>query len=234
MGCVSDRALARAEPQGLPELCRGVSCGLADRADAASLLAAVAANPNAPAFARASALAELGPHLDPSTITLARAGLSDPDPLIRIGALDMLSGVPANQLWLAVAPLLSDSSRGARIRAAELLRFRARASRLPTVRGSIKLWPSSSPHNASIPTGLRRGRRSETFTRSAVLLPRRKQNTARRYASVRNLRPRQSISPTSIGSLGGTARERTRCVQRSRYLRRMREGAMPWGSSSFV
>jgi Flp pilus assembly protein TadD len=92
-----------------------------DQADAAKLLAAVAADPDAPTFARASALTELAPHLDPSTIKLARAGLSDYDPLVRIGALDMLENVPANRLWPLVSPLLSDSSRGVRIKAAALL-----------------------------------------------------------------------------------------------------------------
>ena len=76
---------------------------------------------NAPAIARASALTELGSHVSPSNIDLARAGLSDPDPMVRIGALDMLEGVPPAQLWPLVSPLLSDPSRGVRIRAASLL-----------------------------------------------------------------------------------------------------------------
>jgi len=92
-----------------------------DQTVAAKLLAGVAADPNAPAFARTSALSELAPRLDPSAIKLARAGLSDDDPLVRIGALDMLENVPANQLWPLVSPLLSDSSRGVRIKAVALL-----------------------------------------------------------------------------------------------------------------
>ena len=79
-----------------------------DKADAAALLAAVAADPNAPAIARASALSELASRLSPANINLARAGLSDPDPMVRIGALDMLENVPAAQLWPLVSPLLSD------------------------------------------------------------------------------------------------------------------------------
>jgi predicted CXXCH cytochrome family protein len=93
----------------------------ADNADAGALLAAVAGDSAAPAFARASALAQLGPHLDRSNSKLAQTGLSDPDPLVRIGALDMLESVPANRLWPLVSPLLTDSSRGVRIRAAALL-----------------------------------------------------------------------------------------------------------------
>jgi Flp pilus assembly protein TadD len=40
---------------------------------------------------------------------------------VRIGGLDMLEGVPANQRWPLASPLLSDSNRGVRIRAAALL-----------------------------------------------------------------------------------------------------------------
>jgi Tfp pilus assembly protein PilF len=92
-----------------------------DQADAASLLAAVAADRNTPAFARASALTELGSRVSPSNISVARNGLSDPDPIVRIGALDMLEGVPGTQLWPILSPLLSDSNRGVRMRAASLL-----------------------------------------------------------------------------------------------------------------
>ena len=41
--------------------------------------------------------------------------------MVRIGALDMLQDLPATQLWPLVSPLLSDSSRGVRIRVASLL-----------------------------------------------------------------------------------------------------------------
>ena len=92
-----------------------------DRADAAKLLAAVAADQNAPAFARASALTDLAPSFSAENNNLVREGLSDPDPMVRIGALDMLEGVPAVQIWPRVSPLLSDESRSVRIRAASLL-----------------------------------------------------------------------------------------------------------------
>jgi predicted CXXCH cytochrome family protein len=92
-----------------------------DRADAATLLAAVAANAEVPAFARASALTELASHASPANINLARSALSDPDPMVRIGALDLLESLPAGQIWSIAASLLSDSSRGVRIRAASLL-----------------------------------------------------------------------------------------------------------------
>ena len=90
-------------------------------ARAATLLAEIAADRQAPAIARASALTELGSRLRLSNIGLARSGLSDPDPMVRIGALDMLEGVPMAQRWPLASPLLADAVQGVRIRAASLL-----------------------------------------------------------------------------------------------------------------
>jgi Flp pilus assembly protein TadD len=92
-----------------------------DQFDAASLLAAVASDVKTPAFARASALSELASYLSPSNVELAKKGLSDPDPEVRLGSLDMLQSVPPSQLWPVVSQLLSDPVRGVRIRAVYLL-----------------------------------------------------------------------------------------------------------------
>ncbi len=105
-----------------------------DQADAAALLASVAGDGKTPAFARASALSELAPHLSRSNIELARSGLVDPDPMVRIGALDMLENVPASQLWPLASPLLSDSNRGVRLRAVSLLAATPMANRSPAER----------------------------------------------------------------------------------------------------
>jgi predicted CXXCH cytochrome family protein len=103
----------------------------ADQTDAAALLAAVVADGNLPAIARASALAELAPRASQANISSARAALVDPDPMVRIGALDMLENVPPGQVWNWVAPLLSDPVRGVRIRAASLLAAVPTASQPP-------------------------------------------------------------------------------------------------------
>jgi tetratricopeptide (TPR) repeat protein len=92
-----------------------------DRVDAEKRLASVAADGSAPNVARASALIELAPSISPANAGLARRGLSDPDPMMRIAAMDMLVNVPAAQVWPLVAPLLSDPVRGVRIRAVSLL-----------------------------------------------------------------------------------------------------------------
>jgi predicted CXXCH cytochrome family protein len=107
--------------KGLQNYAEAFQAAWNGRSSAATSLGNVAADHRVPAFARASALAELGAYVSASNINLARDGLSDPDPMVRIGALDMLENVPASQLWPVVSPLLSDSSRGVRIKAASLL-----------------------------------------------------------------------------------------------------------------
>lgn len=92
-----------------------------EQPDAEKLLAAVASNASTPAYVRAGALAELNAYISPANIDLARKGLADPDPMARLGALDMLEGVPPDRLWPLLSPLLSDAVRGVRIRVASLL-----------------------------------------------------------------------------------------------------------------
>jgi len=126
-----------------------------DQPDAAKLLVVVAADGNAPAFARASALTDLAPSLSPANGNLARGGLSDPDPMVRIGALDMLENVPAAQIWPLASPLLSDSSRGVRIRAASLLAVVPTANQPPADRerfeGAAAEFTSAERFNADRP-----------------------------------------------------------------------------------
>jgi predicted CXXCH cytochrome family protein len=104
------------------------------QADAATLLAAVAADPKTASFARASALTELAPYVSPANINLARSALADPDPMVRIGALDMLANVSAAQIWPLVSPLLTDPNRGVRMRAAAVLAAVPAASQPPADR----------------------------------------------------------------------------------------------------
>jgi len=107
--------------KGLQNYAEAFRAAWAGRSDAAASLGKVAADRGIPALVRASALAELASRVSPSNINLAREGLSDPDPMVRIGALDMLEHVPASQIWPLASPLLSDPSRGVRIKAAALL-----------------------------------------------------------------------------------------------------------------
>jgi hypothetical protein len=88
-----------------------------DQTDAEFLLTAVVKDIDTPAFVRASALPELAPYLSAANIELAQKGLADADPMARIAALDLLESAPRSRLWPLVSPLLSDSSRGVRIKA---------------------------------------------------------------------------------------------------------------------
>ena len=93
----------------------------ADQADSEALLSVVAMDSTTPAFVRASAVTDLASYLSAANLELAKNNLGDPDPMVRIGALDMLENAPASQIWQLASPLLSDSSRGVRIKAVELL-----------------------------------------------------------------------------------------------------------------
>jgi Flp pilus assembly protein TadD len=105
--------------------------------DAEKLLGQVASDRNVPAVARASALTALSAYLSPANVNLAQKGLADSDPMVRGGALSMLEGVPANQLWPLVSPLLSDPIAGVRIRAVSLLAGVPTASQPGTDRESF-------------------------------------------------------------------------------------------------
>jgi predicted CXXCH cytochrome family protein len=107
--------------KGFQRYAQAFHAAWSDQADAEALLSAVVSDRNTPAFARAGALTELAARVSPGNINLGRSALSDPDPMVRIGALDMLANVPPGQLWSLVSPLLSDSNRGVRIRAVALL-----------------------------------------------------------------------------------------------------------------
>ena len=120
--------------KGLQDYAEAFQAAWVGRSEAADLLRRVVANRHVPAFARASALMELRPYVSPSNASLARAGLSDPDPMVRIGALAMLEGIPGEQLWPLVAPLLSDSNRGVRINAVMLLASVPKLSQPPADR----------------------------------------------------------------------------------------------------
>ncbi|WP_458181263.1 tetratricopeptide repeat protein [Bradyrhizobium sp. 14AA] len=105
------------ERRGHQTYARAFHAGWSEAADAQAQLAAIAESADVPGIVRASALAELpAPLLDP-----IQHGLSDSDPLVRLGALDRLEGAPADQLWLLASPRLGDPVRGVRIRAAEVL-----------------------------------------------------------------------------------------------------------------
>lgn len=83
--------------------------------EAPRLLTDVARDPASPAIARATALAELAPWLSAERFPTLNRGLDDPDPLVRIGAIQGLEGMPPEQRWVTAGPLLDDPVRAVRM-----------------------------------------------------------------------------------------------------------------------
>ena len=81
----------------------------------------LAADSSRPAILRGTALALMANYIRDSVPRAVRQGLSDPEPLVRLGALDALRGWPPEAAIPLASPLLDDRWRAIRIRAARLL-----------------------------------------------------------------------------------------------------------------
>jgi predicted CXXCH cytochrome family protein len=88
--------------------------------EAADLLVKLAANPDAPSIARATAFESLASYPGRETLTAAKRGLADADPLVRMAALRTLRPLPLQQSWPLASRLLADPVLGVRIEAASL------------------------------------------------------------------------------------------------------------------
>jgi tetratricopeptide (TPR) repeat protein len=93
----------------------------AEELDAPVLLHRTINDPNTPGIAVATAYAQMAPYLNPALAADLRRGLADTDPLIRLGALRGLEGVPPEQRWALANGLLGDPVRAVRIEATALL-----------------------------------------------------------------------------------------------------------------
>ncbi len=91
------------------------------RPDAATRLVALADEPAMPGIARATAVAALGRYLDDRSLATVRASLADPDPLVRLAAVDTLSSLDPRQRLDLAEPLLVDPVRMVRLDAARVL-----------------------------------------------------------------------------------------------------------------
>ena len=109
------------DPQGYQRFAAVFADSNAGAVGAAKALRATAGDPAAPSIARATALSRLDANANSATLDLVVAGLRDPNPLIRMGALDALSAAPAALRSRYVVPLLADPLRSIRIAAAAAL-----------------------------------------------------------------------------------------------------------------
>ena len=141
--------------KGLQTYAEAFHAAWTDQADAAALLAVVASDRNAPAFARASALSELASALSPSNINLAQdraLGSRSDGADRRPRHACRTCPPPSSGRWfrrcfrIPVAACASGPPRCSP-------RFRPRANLPPIANGSSAPRRSSSRRNASMPTG---------------------------------------------------------------------------------
>ncbi len=92
-----------------------------DDPSARERLLLVVRDSSVPAIAKATALLELQGRASPGVETEIEAGLKDPDPMVRIGALRALEALPPDQRWRLGKAALFDSIRAVRAEAASSL-----------------------------------------------------------------------------------------------------------------
>ncbi|MCB1496933.1 MAG: tetratricopeptide repeat protein [Bauldia sp.] len=184
--------------EGFQTYATAFDAGWHQKAGAAGLLADVAGNPRAPAIARASALSELASRLSPANLDLARAGLGDRDPMVRIGALDMIASLPVQQRWSLAAPLLADPIRGVRTRAASMLGDVPAAQLAPEDRarleGAIAEFVASHRLNADRPE-------SRSALGSFFASQRRIEDAEAEYLAALRLSPRYGPATVNLADL---------------------------------
>ena len=89
-------------------------------ADASRLLGEVVRDTTQPAIARATALSDYPARDDRESLDVLSLGLNDPDPIVRLGALQGVSRLPTERRAALATPLLLDSTRAVRLEASTL------------------------------------------------------------------------------------------------------------------
>jgi len=109
------------ERKGFQTWTEALAAARAGTTEAAALLEKLAASPDAPSIARATAYQSLAYYPSREALTATERGLTDADPLVRMAALRALSRLPLRQSWPLASRLLADPVLGNRIEAASLL-----------------------------------------------------------------------------------------------------------------
>ncbi len=216
MGSLSGRTVVWAEPEGVSRLCRGIPCGVDGPAECGKHCSQpslpIVMPRHLPAPVRST---ELSSRVLPSNISSAQNGLTDPDPMVRIGALDMLQGVPPPSSGPWFRRSSSDRSRGVRIRAVSLL------ADVPTEGLTMADREQFEPRRGRVhrcaATECRPARSAlracEASMRSAATFPRRKRNTRPRCSSAHNMHLRRSILRIFIGNSDAIGRSGKRLTR---------------------
>lgn len=191
--CHSDRPAAWAAEElarrGRPptpqsHFARALHGGRAADPSAFTALTSVARDSAAPAIVRGTALSLLGGYPRQGTVRALQAGLADPEPLARLGALDGLERLGNGNALALAYPLLTDSLRAIRVEAARLLarvpRDRATPEQAAAIAKGVAEFERVQRWNADQPaawvalgdlySGLGRADDAEAAYRTALLL----------------------------------------------------------------
>lgn len=98
-----------------------IAAARAGDADAGELLARVIRNKSLPAIVRATAMQLFGKYIGPGNMQLALNGLNSGNAMLRAASLNALAGLPINEKYRYLRPLLADPVKSVRIEAARLL-----------------------------------------------------------------------------------------------------------------
>jgi predicted CXXCH cytochrome family protein len=109
------------EPRGYQRFAEAFAAAEAGSLEAQSQVRAIAADASHPAIARATALAHLNATLGKTALETLAAGSRDPNPLLRLAALQSLGNAPPDARLRLAAPLLADPLRAIRIEAVSVL-----------------------------------------------------------------------------------------------------------------
>jgi predicted CXXCH cytochrome family protein len=129
-GCHQDRSVAWATdaferwygtPAGPRSVAGAIQGGRRGDPEAVPLLVDLAGDALRPPIVRATALSLLGAYGRPSLQGAVQAGLADPEPLVRIGALEAAAGLPPDTALSLARPHLEDGVAAVRLQAARLV-----------------------------------------------------------------------------------------------------------------
>jgi predicted CXXCH cytochrome family protein len=109
------------ERKGFQKFAETLHAARSEALEAPKLLHQTVTDPQTPGIAVATAYAETARYLNPTLLGDLRHGLADTDPLIRLGALRGLEGLPPDQRWGLAGTLLADPVRSVRLQATALL-----------------------------------------------------------------------------------------------------------------
>ncbi|HVN33619.1 MAG TPA: ammonia-forming cytochrome c nitrite reductase subunit c552, partial [Casimicrobiaceae bacterium] len=144
-------------PSGYQRFAEAFAAGSSGALEARRALLAVVDDKEAPAIVRASALARLAPWLTASTLPKATNALNDPDPIVRLAAVEALASAPLETRRQFLPRMLQDPVLAVRIEAAHALAGAAEAGLGEADRAAFKRaiddYVAVQTYNADRPEG---------------------------------------------------------------------------------